>query len=59
MCAVSASQFSLDVLVVGAGLSGMYQLHQLRERGFKVRVLEAGTGVAGALGVRVRGQLAY
>ena len=44
---MSASQFSLDVLVVGAGLSGMYQLHQLRERGFKVRVLEAGTGVAG------------
>jgi acetone monooxygenase (methyl acetate-forming) len=44
---VSGSQFKQDVIVVGAGLSGMYQLHKLRERGFKARVLEAGTGVAG------------
>ena len=43
----SSSSSSFDVLVVGAGLSGLYQLHQLRERGFRVRVLEAGTDVAG------------
>ena len=36
-----------DVIVVGAGLSGLYQLHTLRERGCRVRVLEAGSSVAG------------
>ena len=44
---MNGSQSNLDVIVVGAGLSGMYQLHTLRERGFRVRVLEAGSGVAG------------
>ena len=44
---MSGSLSSFDVIVVGAGLSGMVQLHQLRERGFTVRVLETGTGVAG------------
>ncbi len=37
----------LDVLVIGAGLSGLYQLYQLRERGLRVLVLEVGSGVAG------------
>jgi cation diffusion facilitator CzcD-associated flavoprotein CzcO len=36
-----------DVIVIGAGLSGMYQLHRLRELGFKVHVYEAGGGVGG------------
>jgi len=36
-----------DVIVIGAGLSGMYQLIKLRELGFKVRVYEAGDGVGG------------
>jgi cation diffusion facilitator CzcD-associated flavoprotein CzcO len=36
-----------DVLIIGAGMSGMYQLLRLRELGFKVHVLEAGTGVGG------------
>jgi cation diffusion facilitator CzcD-associated flavoprotein CzcO len=36
-----------DALIVGAGISGLYQLHRLRELGMKVRVLEAGTGVGG------------
>jgi cation diffusion facilitator CzcD-associated flavoprotein CzcO len=36
-----------DAIVIGAGLSGMYQLHTLRKLGMKVRVLEAGTGVGG------------
>ena len=30
-----------DALIIGAGLSGMYQLHALRDRlGMKVKVLE-------------------
>jgi cation diffusion facilitator CzcD-associated flavoprotein CzcO len=36
-----------DVIVIGAGMSGMYQLYRLRELGLSVRVLEAGTGVGG------------
>jgi cation diffusion facilitator CzcD-associated flavoprotein CzcO len=36
-----------DVIVIGAGLSGMYQLHRLRELGLGVRVFEAGDGVGG------------
>ncbi len=36
-----------EVIVIGAGLSGMYQLHRLRELGFKVHVYEAGGGVGG------------
>src|SRR5258708_19091883 len=36
-----------EVVVIGAGLSGMYQLHRLRELGFKVHVYEAGGGVGG------------
>jgi len=37
----------LDVIIIGAGLSGMYQLYRLRELGFRVRVFEAGTNVGG------------
>ena len=36
-----------DAIVIGAGMSGMYQLYRLRELGLSVRVLEAGTGVGG------------
>lgn len=36
-----------DAIVIGAGMSGMYQLHRLRELGLKTLVLEAGTGVGG------------
>jgi len=36
-----------DALIIGAGISGMYQLLKLRQLGLKVRVLEAGTGVGG------------
>ncbi|WP_067673077.1 flavin-containing monooxygenase [Nocardia miyunensis] len=38
---------TFDVLVIGAGISGMYQLHLLREEGLSVRVLEAGSDVGG------------
>ena len=36
-----------EVVIIGAGLSGMYQLHRLRQFGLSVRVFEAGTGVGG------------
>ena len=36
-----------DAIIVGAGLSGMYQLYRLRELGLRVRVFETGTDVGG------------
>ena len=36
-----------DVIIIGAGLSGMYQLLKLRQLGFKVHAYEAGGGVGG------------
>jgi cation diffusion facilitator CzcD-associated flavoprotein CzcO len=37
----------VDVLVVGAGITGIYQLFRAREAGFSVRLVEAGGGVGG------------
>ncbi len=37
----------VDVLVVGAGITGIYQLHRAREAGFSALLLEAGGGVGG------------
>jgi len=44
-----ASQFTadVDVLVAGAGITGIYQLYRAREAGFSVQLLEAGDGVGG------------
>jgi len=36
-----------DAIVIGSGMSGMYQLYRLRELGLRALVLEAGTGVGG------------
>jgi len=36
-----------DVVIVGAGLGGLYTLHRLRERGMTARAYEAGSGVGG------------
>ncbi|HCC45031.1 MAG TPA: hypothetical protein DEQ32_11560, partial [Gammaproteobacteria bacterium] len=36
-----------DVVIVGAGLSGMYQLIKLRELGLRTRVIEMGSDVGG------------
>jgi cation diffusion facilitator CzcD-associated flavoprotein CzcO len=41
------SGLDFDAIIIGAGLSGMYQLHRLRELGLKVRVFETGTDVGG------------
>lgn len=37
----------LDAVVIGAGFSGLYMLHRLRESGFSTQVYEAGDGVGG------------
>jgi cation diffusion facilitator CzcD-associated flavoprotein CzcO len=41
----SVEQF--DAIVIGAGVSGLYQLYRLRELGLSVRCLEDGSGVGG------------
>jgi len=37
-----------DAVVIGAGFSGIYMLHQLRKLGLRARLFEAGEGVGGA-----------
>ena len=36
-----------DAIIIGAGVSGLYQLYRLRELGLRVRVFETGTNVGG------------
>ncbi|KAJ9634497.1 hypothetical protein H2199_008954 [Coniosporium tulheliwenetii] len=36
-----------DVLIIGAGQSGMYSLYRMRQLGLKAKVLEAGSGEGG------------
>jgi len=36
-----------DAIIIGAGMSGLYQLYRLRELGMRVRVFETGTNVGG------------
>jgi len=36
-----------DAIVIGAGVSGLYQLYRLRELGLKARVFETGSAVGG------------
>jgi cation diffusion facilitator CzcD-associated flavoprotein CzcO len=44
---VSTASSDVDVLVVGAGITGIYQLYRARESGFSVQLLEAGDGAGG------------
>ncbi|MCG8690751.1 MAG: NAD(P)-binding protein, partial [Minwuiales bacterium] len=44
---VSTDPERYDVVVIGAGVSGMYQIHRLRELGLSFRVFEAGSDVGG------------
>src|SRR5271170_3006043 len=41
----TADQF--DAIIIGAGVSGLYQLYRLRQLGLKVRVYDDGGGVGG------------
>jgi cation diffusion facilitator CzcD-associated flavoprotein CzcO len=43
----AATDLDYDAIIIGAGMSGLYQLYRLRELGLRVRVFEAGTGVGG------------
>ena len=43
----SPSDLDYDTIIIGAGMSGLYQLYRLRELGLRVRVLESGTNVGG------------
>ena len=43
----TGSDRAFDVVVVGAGLAGLYALYRLRGLGLSVRVYERGTGVGG------------
>ena len=38
---------NFDVIIVGAGVSGLYMLHRMRQLGLSTRVIEAGGGVGG------------
>ncbi len=42
-----AGRPDVEVLVVGAGITGIYHLHRALEAGFTARLLEAGDGVGG------------
>jgi cation diffusion facilitator CzcD-associated flavoprotein CzcO len=44
---VGSSALDAEVVIIGAGVSGIYQLQLLREAGFDVRLVEAGTNVGG------------
>tara|TARA_R110002072_G_scaffold39236_5_gene112884 strand:- start:4107 stop:5711 length:1605 start_codon:yes stop_codon:yes gene_type:complete len=41
------STLEYDAVVIGAGIAGLYQLYRLREKGYKVKVIEAGTDIGG------------
>jgi cation diffusion facilitator CzcD-associated flavoprotein CzcO len=45
--ATASAATEWDAIIIGAGISGMYQLLRLRELGLRVRVFEAGSGVGG------------
>src|SRR3954452_4476835 len=48
ICApMSPAERDVDVLIVGAGITGIYQLYCAREAGFSALLLEAGEGVGG------------
>ncbi|ANS31316.1 Phenylacetone monooxygenase [Rhodococcus opacus] len=42
-----AANRTLDALIIGAGVAGLYQLHMLREQGLDVRVYETASDVGG------------
>jgi len=42
-----AAHATYDAIIIGAGISGLYQLYRLRELGMTVRVFEDGAGLGG------------
>ena len=43
----SGDDLDAEVIVIGAGIAGIHQLYLLREAGFDVKLIEAGTNVGG------------
>ena len=43
----AAADLDFDVIIIGAGMSGLYQLSRMRELGLRVRVFETGTNIGG------------
>ena len=43
----SVNADGFDVIIIGAGIAGLYQLHQIRQLGLRVHAFEAGSGVGG------------
>ena len=44
---ITPSSARFDAIVIGAGFSGLYALHRLRELGVRTRVLEMAENVGG------------
>jgi NADH dehydrogenase FAD-containing subunit len=42
-----ADNLDLDVLIVGAGFSGVYMLYEMRKAGYKTTLYDAGLGYGG------------
>ena len=42
-----ADNLDLDVLIVGAGFSGIYLLYEMRKQGYKTVIFDAGEGYGG------------
>lgn len=47
MSARTSEPAKFDLIIVGAGVGGLYAIHRLRRLGLKVRAFEAGRGVGG------------
>ena len=43
----TTSHISADVIIIGGGFGGCYALHQLREAGYSVKLIEAGSDFGG------------
>ena len=54
----SARRHDYDTIVIGAGITGLYQLYRLRELGLSVRVFEAGGPASAAPGIGIATQAA-
>lgn len=47
MGSISPSSLRREIVIVGAGFSGVYTLHKLKDAGFDAHLFEAGTAVGG------------
>jgi acetone monooxygenase (methyl acetate-forming) len=47
MTSATETTLELDAVIIGAGVAGLYQLHQLREQGLRVRAYDVAADVGG------------